>query len=363
MSDLRINNITDRSGDRGPVIAGVSTVSSTGAFVVPVGPTTYRGNRGRGIFASGMIGSPLTRVKNIDYINIASTGSAAQWGEIITNGMALAGGASNSIRGAYCGGFEGLPTNARISTIQALNIPTNGDIFDFGDLKWTSQQLSGVGNNTRGIYTNGYAYPNMSPVNPNNSLNQSYTMIEFMSSANRTDFGEIIMNAACRDVATCETPIRGYFAGGEGTGFDSPTHNKKITIKGFANDSESLNFGELSTMSQRGAAVGSGTRGVFVIGSAHPAITNTLEYITLTTLGNSLDFGDATTTKTTINNNAASNTIRGVYHIGRRTSPGDAVTNLDYITIATTGNAIEFGDLTTPSRDGCGLSDSHGGLE
>ena len=364
MSDLKINNITDRSGDRGPVIAGVSTVSSTGAFVVPVGPTTYRGNRGRGIFASGYTSaSPLTAVKNIDFINIASTGNAAEWGEIITEGMGLAGGASNSIRGAYCGGFEGLPTNARISTIQALNIPTNGDIFDFGDLQWTSQQMSGAGNNTRGIYTNGYAYPNMSPVNPNNSLNQSYTMIEFMSSANRTDFGEIIMNAGCRDVSTCETPIRGYFAGGEGTGFDSPTHNKKITIKGFANDSESLNFGELSTMSQRGAAVGSGTRGVFVIGSAHPAITNTLEYITLTTLGNSLDFGDATSNKTTINNNAASNTIRGVYHIGRRTSPGDALTILDYITIATTGNAIEFGDLTTPTRDGCGLSDSHGGLE
>ena len=39
MSDLNINNITDRTGDSGPVIAGVSTVSSTGAFTVPVGPT------------------------------------------------------------------------------------------------------------------------------------------------------------------------------------------------------------------------------------------------------------------------------------------------------------------------------------
>ena len=43
MSDLNINNITDRTGSCGPVIAGVSTVSSTGAFVVPVGPTEMRG--------------------------------------------------------------------------------------------------------------------------------------------------------------------------------------------------------------------------------------------------------------------------------------------------------------------------------
>jgi len=51
MSDLNINNITDRTGDSGPVFAGISTVSSTGAFTVPVGPTEFRGGRGRGVFA------------------------------------------------------------------------------------------------------------------------------------------------------------------------------------------------------------------------------------------------------------------------------------------------------------------------
>ena len=53
MSDLKINNITDRTGGSGPVIAGVSTVSTTGSFTVPVGPTEYRGGgRQRGIFLS-----------------------------------------------------------------------------------------------------------------------------------------------------------------------------------------------------------------------------------------------------------------------------------------------------------------------
>ena len=33
MSDLKINNITDRSGNSGPVFAGISTVS-TNAFMV-----------------------------------------------------------------------------------------------------------------------------------------------------------------------------------------------------------------------------------------------------------------------------------------------------------------------------------------
>ena len=358
MSKFNVNNITGKQGQQGPVLAGGTTMSSTGSMRIPSGSSAYRGNGGRGIFAGG---TEPNSVRNIDFINIASTGNATAWGELLNNGTSLAGGASNNIRGIFAGGFEGGPTNGRISTIQALTIPTAGAIIDFGDLQFNSQQLSGVGNETRGVIAMGYAYPNMSPVS-NNSLNMHYTMINLMSSANRTDFGDIIPNAASRDLATCSTPIRGYFAGGEGTGLDSPSHNKNITIKGFANDSESLNFGELRTLSQRGACLGSATRGVFIIGSTIPAFVNTMEYITLTTSGESTDFGDTVSNTGAINNDAASNMIRGVYHNPRDTDGGAEKNILEYITIATTGNATDFGDLNYVSRDGCGFSDSHGGL-
>ena len=202
MSDFRINSIATKQGQHGPVIAGVSTVNSTGCMKIPSGPTYYRGNRGRGIFASGYTPNA---VKNIDTINIASTGNATAWGEIISNGMALAGGASNNIRGVYTSGYEGAPHYGRINTIQALNIPTDGDIFDFGDLTYTAQQMSGAGNQTRGVYANGYAIP-LAP--STDSLDMTYDMIEFMSDANRTDFGDIIPNAACRYLATVENHIR-----------------------------------------------------------------------------------------------------------------------------------------------------------
>jgi len=358
MADFNVNHITGKQGQQGTVLAGVTTVSSTGAMRIPSGSSAYRGNSGRGIFSGGF--TPNS-VKNIDYVNIVSTGNATAWGELLGNGTSLHGGASNNIRGVFVGGFEGAPTNGRISTIQALTIPTTGEIFDFGDLQFNSQQLSGAGNETRGIYTMGYAYPNMSPVS-SNSLNMHYTMINFMSSGNRSDFGDIIDNAACRDLATVQTPIRGYFAGGEGTGQDSPSHNKNITIKGFANDSESLNFGELSTLSNRGSGVGSATRGVFVIGNTIPAFVNTMEYITLTTTGETTDFGDTTSATGHSNNNSASNTIRGVYHHPRTADGGAALNTLEYITIASTGDAVDFGDLNYVSQSGCGFSDSHGGL-
>ena len=81
MSDLKINNITDSTGNSGPTIAGVSTISTTGSFVVPVGPTEFRGGRGRGIIAGGGYPSGTT---GMDYIDIATTGNGVDWGDLIT---------------------------------------------------------------------------------------------------------------------------------------------------------------------------------------------------------------------------------------------------------------------------------------
>ena len=78
MSDLKINNITDRTGDNGPVIAGVSTVSSTGAFTVPVGPTEMRGGRGRAVV---VLGATPSVVNTMDYFDTASTGNAVDFGD------------------------------------------------------------------------------------------------------------------------------------------------------------------------------------------------------------------------------------------------------------------------------------------
>ena len=46
MPDIKINNITDRSGGSGPIFVGVSTVSTDAFMVMPSGPTEFRGGRG-----------------------------------------------------------------------------------------------------------------------------------------------------------------------------------------------------------------------------------------------------------------------------------------------------------------------------
>ena len=42
MADFNVNQISNKNGDQGPTIAGVTTVSSTGAMRIPSGNTGMR---------------------------------------------------------------------------------------------------------------------------------------------------------------------------------------------------------------------------------------------------------------------------------------------------------------------------------
>ena len=95
------------------------------------------------------------------------------------------------------------------------------------------------------------------------------------------------------------------------------------------------------------------------IGSFGGSTVNTIEYITIASAGNATDFGDLTVAREY--GMAAAGTTYGVF-AGGQTSGGKTDT-MDYITIASTGNASDFGDLTDGTdftTSGC--SSSHGGL-
>ena len=93
-------------------------------------------------------------------------------------------------------------------------------------------------------------------------------------------------------------------------------------------------------------APGSGacsTRGVWA-GGATPTRLNTMDYVTIHTTGTAVDFGDCQTLK--YYPAGASNNTRLVNAGGNTTSP--ALTNtIDLTIIATTGNATDFGDMAT----------------
>ena len=100
------------------------------------------------------------------------------------------------------------------------------------------------------------------------------------------------------------------------------------------------------------------TRGIYAIRSNS---SNVIDYITIATTGNAQDFGDYHTANVAITNGLSSPT-RGVF-AGGRTSPSTTELNtLDYVTIPTTGDAIDFGSLSTARRSAGSVSNGHGGL-
>ena len=102
-----------------------------------------------------------------------------------------------------------------------------------------------------------------------------------------------------------------------------------------------------------------GARGVYGPGEA-PA-GDSMDYITISTLGNSVDFGNLTQDRRSGGIGGASRT-RGLFAAGQNPSPFIFFNIIDYITFSTVGNAIDFADLLNTTYDSGGTSDSTRGL-
>jgi len=81
---------------------------------------------------------------------------------------------------------------------------------------------------------------------------------------------------------------------------------------------------------------------------------NVIEYITIGSTGDVTDFGNLSADTAYVA--SASSTTRGLMYGGRRGSSD--VNTIEYITIASTGNATDFGDRTVASRTHSASSNS-----
>ena len=133
---------------------------------------------------------------------------------------------------------------------------------------------------------------------------------------------------------------------------NEPSASNTIQYIEFNTRGNAADFGDATTSGQGAAGAGNNTRGVWA-GGRVPSKTDTIQYITMATLGNATDFGDLTQSGQT-SQGGLSSTTRGVFS-GYNVYPSspDHSDVMDYITIASTGNATDFGNLTD-SRYGCG---------
>ena len=82
----------------------------------------------------------------------------------------------------------------------------------------------------------------------------------------------------------------------------------------------------------------------------------TIEFVTVSTFGDSQDFGDLTAAGAIHGKQAVSTETRMLF------SGGYIINAIEFITVASTGDAIDFGDLTIARGHGDACSNAHGGL-
>ena len=291
--------------------------------------------RGRGVIAGGYIAP--ARVDPIEFIEISTLGNAIDFGDL-NDEKAQPGPAAASTRGLFCGGM----TPSASNQIEYITIASRGDGIDFGDLTRTTNSPGALSSSTRCV-TAGGSTPSASNV---------IDFFEIQTLGNALDFGD--MTSTTAGGGGLSSPVRGVFSGGYS---GDRTRINFITISSKGN---ALTFGELSRGRGGAATGGNATRGITATGDG-VVHHNTIDYITIASTGNAVDFGDAMQTHTELMGSNSSN-VRMVFSGGNAPGSSYDIEQIEFITIATKGDAQDFGKLHVPRRGPSSLSDSHGGL-
>jgi len=115
-----------------------------------------------------------------------------------------------------------------------------------------------------------------------------------------------------------------------------------------ASSGDSTDFGDLTQATENGGSGASETRALFGGGSTG-SNQNVISYTTFDTTGSYTDFGDLTTNREPAKGTGMSSSTRCVFGAGYQNNPTVGPTNtMDYVTIASTGNATDFGDAVQP---------------
>ena len=148
---------------------------------------------------------------------------------------------------------------------------------------------------------------------------------------------------------------RGLVGGGDITpaSESESIHIDYITISSTGN---SQDFGDLSDGKLRLGASGSSTRGIFA-GGKTPSLVNVMEFVTIAATGNVVDFGDLANPRDELG--GAGNNIRALFFTGSAPSTTNVI---EYVTTAALGNAQDFGDLTRAEVEGCGCGSPTRGI-
>lgn len=263
------------------------------------------------------------------------------------------------ILGAY-GDRSSTPTPARTDSPVGITTEnpgltrdvdvTAGPVFQ-GGAAFTSQNWLTLPKGTtterggdRGLFGGGY--------DTGSTRTQTIEYINISTSGIALNFGDLIEQHT-DSTGTVASSTRGLFGGGSN---HPPTYRsdtiEHITMSSTGNG---VDFGNLSAGRRRLGSLSNKTRGIFGPGEGDPSNTSQIDLVTIATLGNASDFGDMD--RNTEPNEfyaTLSSPTRGIFAGGERFD-GTVINIIDYITISSLGDAQNFGDLLAARRfvEGC----------
>jgi len=205
---------------------------------------------------------------------------------------------------------------------------------------------SAGGTGTRGVWSGGR-------VAPAGGYSDVMDYISVSTLGDAQDFGDL---AAARAYIAggCASGTKGILFGGA----NGPLVNT-IDKFVFSSTGSRSDFGD-TVGSNAGNAGGysNGTRGIFA-GIASPSFTNRIDYITIESDGNAQDFDDMLYSQYEVG--ACGSSVRALFGAGYR-SPGTYESSVEYVTASTTGNSVNFGNLTLARRITTSLSNATRGI-
>ena len=251
-------------------------------------------------------------------------------------------------RGVNAGGYDG-EADGNSNVIEYITIATTGNSTDFGDLSEAKRVYAGVSNGSRGVFAAG-----------SDASSPQTEYITFATTGNASVFGSQTVQQHCSS---------GFGDGNRGLWAGSSTSGQYDTIQYItvATTGDATDFGNMLGYARGCGGVSNGTRGVLFPGyidnasAGYGNVTtyyNVIEYVTIATTGNATDFGDANATSSEGGSTVANDTrgVRGGGHDGVH------VNIMEYITVATTGNSTDFGDLTVARSAPVGVSNGTRGV-
>ena len=228
--------------------------------------------------------------------------------------------------------------------IDFVNISSTGNATDFGNLGTSKRTGRSTSSRVKGLLAGGRT--SSSP-----TFTNDVEAIIISSTGNAFDFGVNLSNSKRAGFAVSDGQ-RGIFGGGY-----TPTSLNVMEFTTIATASNFVDFGDLRYTNSYLADGNSPVRGVITCTGPNAAF---IDYITTSTLGNSTGFGNMNNQR--IDATGVSNAVR-LAMMGGQTVPGNAFSNqIDFITISTLGDAVDFGDLPNGRQGNAGANSSTRGL-